>query len=112
MTRPRKTPRLPPSRVNELLEEALVDANGEGEEMMGLHALIEENLAVPFATRILGVDAEVERVMISDANELVAVCRRGKETLNVSLPELPLPTPPPDGWEWIEAYRAWARRRG
>jgi hypothetical protein len=23
--------------------------------------------------------------------------------------DLPLPTPPPDGAEWIEAYRHWAR---
>ena len=22
---------------------------------------------------------------------------------------LPLPSPPPTGWEWIEAYRYWAR---
>ena len=25
--------------------------------------------------------------------------------------ELPLPDPPAAGWEWIEAYRRWARGR-
>jgi hypothetical protein len=25
--------------------------------------------------------------------------------------ELPLRDPPPTGWEWIEAYRRWARER-
>lgn len=112
MPRPRKTHRVSQERIAELLEEALVDAYGEGEELSGLHTLIEENLAAPFATRILGVDVEVDRVMLSETNEIVAVCRRGKETLNVSLPELPLPSPPPAGWEWIEAYRTWAQQRG
>jgi hypothetical protein len=25
--------------------------------------------------------------------------------------DLPLPTPPPEGWEWIEAFRHWAGGR-
>lgn len=112
MPRLKKDQRLSAARIKELLGEALADANGEEEEVMGIHNLIEENLALPFATRILGFDVEVEAVTISEANGIVAICRRGKKRLRVSLPELPLPTPPPSGWEWIEAYRAWASSRG
>ena len=44
--------------------------------------------------------------------ELVALCRRGKSRLKISLLELPLPSPPPKGAEWIEAFQRWRARHG
>jgi len=38
----------------------------------------------------------------------VAVCRRGEESQSIDLRDLSLPTPPPEGVEWIHAYRRWA----
>ena len=51
----------------------------------------------------------VERVACTEANGIVAVCRRRAARQRIAVLELPLPEPPPAGAEWIEAYRSWAR---
>jgi len=71
--------------------------------------MLENELAVPFRTAILGTPVRVERVDVNDAEEIVAVCRRGRHRQLISLVNLPLPSPPPVGWEGIEAYRHWVR---
>jgi hypothetical protein len=38
---------------------------------------------------------------------MVAICARGAKRQRVRLADLPLPTPPPAGAEWIAAYRKW-----
>jgi hypothetical protein len=43
-------------------------------------------------------------VDITDADDIVAVCYRGRERQAIPILDLPLPTPRPAGWEWIEAY--------
>jgi hypothetical protein len=53
----------------------------------------------------------VERVDLNKADEIVAVCRRGRERQRVPVIDLPLPDPKPKGEEWIDAYRRWARWR-
>jgi hypothetical protein len=93
-----------------LIGEATVDAYGESEQRGGFLTMLEEQLACPFTTDILGVPVRVERVDLNDADEIVAVCRRGRQRQRIPLLNLPLPSPPPDGWEWIEAYRHWAHR--
>ncbi|MGH9367176.1 MAG: calcium-binding protein [Thermoanaerobaculia bacterium] len=92
-----------------MVEEAIVDAYGESEQAVGLFTMIEDNLGLPFETKLLGVDVKVEHVDMNDADEIVAVCRRGRDRQSVSILDLPLPSPKPAGWEWIEAYRWWAR---
>jgi hypothetical protein len=57
------------------------------------------------------VTVSVKRVDITEANDVVAVCYRGRDRQAIPILELPLPDPPPTGWEWIEAYRRWARGR-
>jgi hypothetical protein len=71
--------------------------------------MIEMHLAVPFEVEILGVTATVERIDMNDAEHIVAVCRRGRSRQSIPILDLPLPKPPPDGAEWLEAYRRWAR---
>jgi len=51
----------------------------------------------------------VERLDLTETDEIVAICRRGKSRQKVPIFELPHPTPRPAGAEWIEAYRRWAR---
>ncbi len=92
-----------------MVEEATVDAYGEAEQLVGFYTMIEDHLALPFATQILGVDVTVERVDMTDAHEIVAVCKRGCRKQAIPVLDLPLPMPLPRGWEWIEAYRYWAR---
>ena len=86
-----------------------MDAYGESEQRIGLLSMIQTNLACPFVTEILGVPARVERVELDDADQIVAVCRRGRRRQMVPILDLPLPSPRPVGWEWIEAFRHWRR---
>jgi len=95
------------ARLDELIEEAVVDANGESEQVAGFYTMLENDLRLPFETQILGVTASVESIDITEDDQLVAVCRKGKTQQRISLSELPLPSPPPEGAEWILAYRYW-----
>ena len=45
-----------------MIEQATVDAYGDSEQITGWFTMIEENLAVPFETKVLGVPVTVERV--------------------------------------------------
>lgn len=95
--------------LERMIEEAVVDAHDESEQAMGFFTMIEDNLALPFDTVVLGVDVTVERLDVNERDEIVAVCRRGRLRQNLPVLDLPLPEPPPAGWKWIEAYRRWAR---
>jgi hypothetical protein len=103
--------RLSTAHLDKLIEEATVDCYNESEEVTGIFTMLEENLAVPFATMMLGVEVTVERVDLNKAGEIVAVCRRGRERQRVPVINLPLPDPKPKGAEWIDAYWRWARWR-
>jgi hypothetical protein len=71
--------------------------------------MIDENLAMPFETTVLGVPVTVERHDLNHGEQIVAVCTRGRSRQLLPILDLPLPTPPPDGAEWIEAWRACRR---
>jgi hypothetical protein len=109
--RQKRTTRLSLSkrRLDELVEEAIVDAYGESEQRVGLLCLLQEHLSVPFTTELLGTPIRVDRVHVNDRDEIVAICRRGQHHQRIPILDLPLPSPPPAGWEWIAAYRHWAR---
>ncbi len=98
-------------RLAALVEEATVDCHDESEAVMGLYTMIEDNLRVPFATTVLGVDVSVVGVELNEREEIVAVCVRGKQRQRIPICDLPLPLPPPPSAEWIEAYRHWASNR-
>ena len=98
-------------KLERLIEEAVVDAYNESEQRTGLYAMLDERLAVPFETEVLGVKVTVERVDLTDAEEIVAICTRGRRRQAIPILDLPLPVPRPKGSEWIEAYRRWADRR-
>ena len=99
------------AHLDKLIEEATVDCYNDSEEITGIFTMLEENLTVPFATKLLGLEVVVERVDLNKAGEIVAVCRRGRERLRVPVIDLPLSEPRPKGAEWIDAYRRWARWR-
>jgi hypothetical protein len=103
--RPRS--RIGAARLAEMIEEATVDAYDESEQATGWLTMLESYLELPFETEVLGVRVRVVAVEQRDNNEIVAVCQRGKEKLPVGIADLPLPSPRPDGAEWIEAYRRW-----
>jgi hypothetical protein len=102
-------PRLSKQRLEELAEEAIVDAYNESEQASGFFTMMEDNLKLPFQTEVLGVSVTVEKVDMTDDDQIVAVCARSGKKQEVPILSLPLPSPPPDGWEWIAAYRYWRR---
>jgi len=90
-----------------MIEEATVDCYNESEELTGWYTMIEDNLALPFQTRVLGVEVTVERIDQDRDESIVVICRRGGETQALPILDLPLPSPAPGGSEWIEAFRRW-----
>jgi hypothetical protein len=95
------------AELDALIAQATVDCYNEDEELAGFAAMIEDNLAVPFETTVLGVTATVRKIGQTESG-IVAICVRGKHRQAIPILDLPLPGPPPQGVEWIAAYRRWA----
>jgi hypothetical protein len=110
--RPAPRTRISPARLDALIEEAIVDAYNEFEQAVGFHATIEQHLELPFETVVLGMAVTVKKIDATAGGDIVAVCYRGRERQALPILDLPLPDPPPAGWEWIEAYWRWSRGRG
>ncbi len=98
-----------PTLLDAMIEEATVDAYNDEEQITGLFTMLEEHLALPFQTTVLGVTATVTKIELTAGNEIVAICRRDAHKQAIPILDLPLPTPSPDGVEWIDAYRRWRR---
>jgi hypothetical protein len=107
----RKAERWPPpkAKLTALIEAAIVDAYGESEQRVGFYTLLDERLETPFNTKILSVAVIVERIDMTDDEQIVAICRSGCTRQSIPILELPLPSPRPAGAEWIAAYRLWAK---
>jgi hypothetical protein len=58
---------------------------------------------------MLGFEVAVDWIDMTDDEQIVAVCSRGKKRQRVLILDLSLPGPPPDGVEWIEAFRRWSK---
>ncbi len=54
-----------------LIEEAIVDAYGEGEQKIGLLTMMQEHLAPPFAVGLFGVSRDETDVNRSDGDAVV-----------------------------------------
>ena len=101
---------LPKDELEDLVEEATIDAYGEEEQVTSFYTVLDEDLVLPFDTIVLGVDVTVEKLDHTDrSDDIVIVCRRGSALQRLPILDLPLPDPPPEGWKWIEAYRYWSR---
>jgi hypothetical protein len=98
-------PAITTAELDALIEEAIVDCYNEAEQVTGLFTMIEDHLALPFETSLLGMTVTVAKVDLTAGDEIVAICRRDGHKQAIPLLELPLPAP--DGAEWIEAYRRW-----
>ena len=111
-TRRRKAPAADQARLDALIEEAIVDAHDHEEQAMGFMACLDEQVRVPFTTVVLGRTVTVTGFTDSADGAVVAVCKAGRATQLISVLNLPLPTPPPQGHEWIAAYRRWCTGGG
>ena len=76
------------TKLEEMIAEAVVDAYTDSEQRGGFQVMLEEHLAVPFKTEILGVEVTVERIGMNDDDQIVAVCARGKIRQRVPILDL------------------------
>jgi hypothetical protein len=104
-------PAISPAELDELIEQATVDCYNDSEQVTGLFTLLEEHLDTPFHTTVLGVPVTVTSVDVTTSDQIVAICQHDGHRQPIPILDLRLPTPEPDGWEWIEAYRRWLRPR-
>ena len=88
-------PTIPPSRLDAMIEEAIVDAYNEAEQAVGFHATIEQHLALPFETVVMGTIVTVRKINVTASGNIVAVCYRALERQAIPMLELPLPHPLP-----------------
>ena len=102
-------------RLQELLEQAVVDCYNEEEEFGGVLCTLEDNLSFPLQAEAMG-----ERVAVigldsrrsSLRNGIVARVRKGDKEYTVGLSELVIVDPDPTSAEWVEMYRYWADGAG
>lgn len=90
-----------------MIAEATVDCYNDSECITGFYTVLDDNLAVPFQTVVLGVDVTVTGVDLTDDEQITAICTRGRAKQRIPILDLPLPSPPPEGAEWVAAYRRW-----
>lgn len=102
-----KTAKFTAKFLDKLIEEATTDAYNESEQAGGFFAMIEENLALPFVTQVLGQEVAVAKVDITKRDQIVAICLRGNSVQAIPILDLPMPKPRPEGAEWVDAYRRW-----
>lgn len=100
--------RLSRQRLEALIEQATVDAYDEYEQLSGFHVMLEDHLATPFQTTVPGVEVTIKKIDLRPGSGIVAICTRGPHRQPIGILDLPLPDPPPEGSEWIDAYRHWA----
>ena len=60
-------------RLDELVDDALTDANGESEQVTGFYTMLENDLHLPFETQILGVTATVESIDITEDDQTTSL---------------------------------------
>ena len=71
-------------RIDQLSEEATVDAYGEDEQLTGFHCLLEEHLHFPFVAKVIGETVDVTGVDIGDRS-VMAICERNGQTYQVDI---------------------------
>jgi hypothetical protein len=92
-------------QLDAMVDEATVDCYNEDEQVTGLFTMLEDPLAMPFETLILGFCVTVESVDLTADGEIVAVCTRDGLPQSIPILDLPLPNPSAQCGGWIGAYR-------
>lgn len=96
-------------QIDKLIEEVIVDAYGEHEQLWSFRQVFEDDAGFPFHGRVVGVGVRVISVDFDERRGLIAVCGRADEVHKVSLldvtPEGPLPL---RTRQLVDAYRRWS----
>jgi len=98
-------------RLQEMLEQAVVDCYDEEEEFCGVLCTLEDNLTFPLQAEAMGEPVEViglDSRRSSVRRGIVARVRKGDKEYTVGLSELVIVGPDSASAEWLEMYRYWA----
>ena len=101
-------------RLEFLIEQAVENADEPEDQTAGFLAMFESNLELPFKTKRNGVELTVSHLDISyaDCGAILATFESGNQHSIMDILDVPIPNDhPPEGWEWIEAYRYWVSKR-
>ncbi|SRR5258708_5907284 len=93
-------------QLDELIDEATVDAYDEYEQRTGFSTMIDDNVAFPFPARVVGEEVMVTEVT-EDDNNILAICQRNNKEYRINILDLDADFSNVKGSEWIAAYRAW-----
>jgi hypothetical protein len=102
-------------RLQEMLEQAVVDCYNEEEEFCGVLYTLEDNLNFPLQAEAMGESLEViglDSRRSSVRRGIVARVRKGDKEYTVGLSELVIVGPDLTSAEWLEMYRYWADGAG
>jgi hypothetical protein len=108
MTSKRKSGDETLDRVDALIQEILVDAYGEDEQLWAFLQAFEDNVTLPADAFVIGEPVTVTGFGY-DGNErrgLTVACQKGTKSYEVALSELVFPNAS-EGAEYVAAYRAW-----
>lgn len=98
-------------RLQELLEEAIVDCYAEEEELMGVLITVDENVNWTLPAQLAGMPVEVlglDENASSTRRGIVARIRRGGKEYTASLSDLTFGPMDESSGEWLAMYRWWA----
>lgn len=97
--------------IDDVIEEVLVDAYNEDEQLSAFAQAFEDNARFPFRGLVVGVEVAVVSVEFEgdERRGLIAICRRAGEPYSVSLLDI-TPTGPMsmETRRLIDAYRRWS----
>jgi hypothetical protein len=96
------------ARLDALIEEATVDCYTEDEAHGGLMVSVEDGVVCPFKATVIGEEVEVVELRSRETGFGVdAICRYKGKDYRIDIFSLEWPKQKPEGYEWVEAYRAW-----
>jgi hypothetical protein len=80
-----------------MVAEATVDAYDDYEQLTAFHTVIDNHLALPFDTNVLGVTVTVATIQLRPSSGIVALCTRGRHRQAIGILDLPPPELVPEG---------------
>src|SRR6266496_2254684 len=96
------------ARLNDLIEDALVDCYGEEEAQVGFMTVVADSVVCPFTAKVIGEEVEVVKLReVEYGFGVDAVCRYKGKDYRINIHCLEWPKKKPEGYEWIEAYQFW-----
>ena len=93
--------------INDCIEAATVDANGDEEAAEGWLTCIQEVFNEVSHVKILGGDVTLKEFDLV-GNSVVAVCEKGGKKVKVALDSIELIKPTTAQKLWVKAWKNWA----